>query len=413
MSSHRAFPATSDLRVGPALARPAIVASNFYPHVGGVEETVRQLALRQRASGANPLVVTMRWPKNLPKTDQVDGIEVRRHVFRAAERRPKQFLGALLTRDAIAHRVVADIRAHQSSVVHVQCVSINGWYALRAARRLSLPLVVTVQGELTMDESRVYERSRVLPPLLRQLLREADAVTACSAATLAEAEQWAGVELGSRGRVVFNGVSLDDFDVNPARSPTGRPYIFAIGRLARQKGFDVLLRAFACALRKGFPYDLVLAGDGSERLSLQTLAVELGIPEKVAFLGATPREDVPALFAGSEFFVLPSLHEPMGIVNLEAMAARRAVVATRVGGVPELVGDGENGLLVSPGDSLQLTAALVKLATDRDLARRLGEAGRVRVERFDWAAIAREYDDVYRQASERLGNRQLVAGGGA
>jgi glycogen synthase len=408
VSSHKPSPAPRDVRPAPASPRPAIVASNFYPHMGGVEEAVRQLALRQRASGASPLVVTMRWPKSLPPTDLVDGIEVRRHLFRGAERRPKQFLGAVLTRGAIARRVTADIRSHDASVVHVQCVGINGWYALRAARRLALPLVVTLQGELTMDASRVYEWSRVLPGLLRELLRDADAVTACSAATLAEAQEWSGIDLGGRGSVVYNGVSLDDFDVHPAGSPTGRPYVFAIGRLVPQKGFDVLVRAFASAVRDGFPYDLVLAGDGSERASLQALVSDLGVRKRVAFLGATSREDVPALFTGSEFFVLPSLHEPMGIVNLEAMAARRAVVATRVGGVPELVGDGENGLLVPPGDAAQLSAALVTLAGDRDLARRLGEAGRARAERVDWSDIALEYDEVYRRAADHLRERSLA-----
>lgn len=412
VSSHVPSPAPGDVRPAEGLPRPAIVASNFYPHMGGVEETVRQLARRQRASGAIPLVVTMRWPKSLPPTDLVDGIEVRRHVFRSPERDPKQFLGAVLTRGAIVRRVTAEIRSHDASVVHVQCVSINGWYARHAARRLELPLVVTLQGELTMDASRVYERSRVLPALLRDLLREADAVTACSAATLAEAQEWSGIDLGGRGSVVYNGVSLDDFDVHPAASPTGRPYVFAIGRLVPQKGFDVLVRAFASAAREGFPYDLVLAGDGSERASLQALAGDLGVRERVAFLGATSRGDVPALFGGSEFFVLPSLHEPMGIVNLEAMAARRAVVATRVGGVPELVGDGENGLLVPPGDAERLSAALVRLSGDRALAGRLGEAGRARAERLDWSAIAREYDEVYRRAAEHLREQSPARRGG-
>jgi glycosyltransferase involved in cell wall biosynthesis len=84
------------------------------------------------------------------------------------------------------------------------------------------------------------------------------------------------------------------------------------------------------------------------------------------------------------------------------------VVATRVGGVPELVGDGENGLLVPPGDAAQLSAALVTLAGDRDLARRLGEAGRARAERVDWSDIALEYDEVYRRAADHLRERSLA-----
>lgn len=384
----------------------AIVASSFYPNVGGVEELVRQLARRQRDQGARPLVVTMRWPKSLPAGETMDGVPVRRFVFRTPERSPRQFVGSLVTRSSVARRMTKAISDHGAQVVHVQCVSGNGWYARQSARALGLPLVVTLQGELTMDATGVYQRSRVLPGLLRELLRTADAVTACSGATLREAEEFAAVELGERGHVVYNGVSLGDFD-RPPPPPAPRPYAVAIGRHVPQKGFDVLLRAFATAAgTPDFDLDLVLAGDGPERPRLEVLARDLGIAGRVNFPGSIPRPDVPELFLASSFFVLPSRHEPMGIVNVEAMAAGKAVVASDVGGVAEVVEDGITGLLVPPDEPEPLARALVELATDRGLAKRLGEAGRGRAAAFDWEIVAGEYESVYAEAAERMAQRR-------
>jgi glycosyltransferase involved in cell wall biosynthesis len=103
-----------------------------------------------------------------------------------------------------------------------------------------------------------------------------------------------------------------------------------------------------------------------------------------------------AMFKGCQFFVLPSRHEPMGIVNLEAMAAGKAVVATRVGGVPELVEDGATGLLVSPDDVQGLGSAIQRLVSDDELRSRLGFAGQRRAAQFNWTHISECYVNVYR-----------------
>ena len=127
----------------------------------------------------------------------------------------------------------------------------------------------------------------------------------------------------------------------------------------------------------------------------------LGLGDRVTFPGRVDHATAMRLFAGCSSFVLPSRHEPFGIVNLEAMAAGKAVVATRVGGVPEIVTDGENGLLVEPEDSAELATALRRLADDAALRERLGAAGRQRAEGFTWPAIASAYLDVYETVLDR------------
>jgi glycogen synthase len=387
------------------VSRVAIAASSFAPHRGGVEELVRQLAREQLGEGGSTTVLTMRWPKSLPAREAIEGVPVRRYLYRAPEGGLAHRALAILTMPVTIGAVALHLRLSRAQLVHVQCVSSAAWFVARAARLTRLPLVVTLQGELTMDATDVYGRSPFLRSTLRQLLRTADAVTACSQDTLDEARTWSGLDLGDRATVVPNGVRLTDFEgVEPTRRP--RPYVLAIGRHVRQKGFDVLLDAYAelCG-RADFDWDLVIAGDGPEHDALVARAEELGLADRVAFPGATDRRQTIGLFKGSSLFALPSRHEPFGIVNLEAMAAGRPVVASSVGGVPEFIEDGVTGLLVPPEDPGALAEAIGRLHDDPRQASALGQNGLRRANDFDWPAINRAYQHVYRQAMQRRASR--------
>ncbi len=380
-----------------AVRRPrvALFASSFHPHTGGVEELVRQLAHAQQAAGIEPFVYTMRWPKSLPLSETYEGIPVRRLVFRVPEGGARRTTGAVATNPATLARLVASLRRDGCDLIHVQCVSSAAWFALQAARALRIPLVATLQGELTMDADHIFERSPSARRSMRLVLRHADAVTACSGATLDEAERWLGRPFGARGRVIHNGVRVADFaDAAPHREET--PYVFALGRLVPQKGFDVLLDAMAALVAKGHhPHRLLLAGDGAERSSLERTADRLGLADRARFLGVTDRARTASLFRGADAFVLPSRHEPFGIVNLEAMAASVPVVATRVGGVPEFVTDGDTGVLVPPEDPGAMADALDRVLGDAALGAQLREAGRRCADAHDWSAIEQQYRSVY------------------
>ena len=109
---------------------------------------------------------------------------------------------------------------------------------------------------------------------------------------------------------------------------------------------------------------------------------------------------------GLHFFVLPSRHEPLGIVNLEAMAAGKPVVATRVGGVPEVVIDGVTGLLMSPGDPVDLADGVCRLLENPTLAEQLGKGGSRVVAAYDWPSVSEQYDNVYEEAHARAAYRR-------
>lgn len=373
----------------------ALFASAFHPHLGGVEELCRQLAHAYAADGHPTIVVTNQWPPTLPAEETFEGIPVYRLPMRVPGGPVKARLKYLLTAGGLRRRLLEILRRHEIDVLHVQCVSTNGYYALLAKRELGLPLVVTAQGERTMDAEQIYQRSPFMNVLLRELLREADRITACSRNTLDDIESFYGQPLGDRASVVYNGINFAEFDDGPAPPPPARPFILGIGRHVPQKGFDVLLRGFAQAALP--THDLVLAGDGPERPRLVELARELGVDGRVRFPGKADRATAVSLFKSCQFFVLPSRQEPMGIVNLEAMAAGKAVVASRVGGVPEIVVDGETGILVEPENPEALAGVIRRLAGDGDLRARLGGAGRKRAETFAWPVIADRYKGIYRQ----------------
>jgi phosphatidyl-myo-inositol alpha-mannosyltransferase len=378
--------------------RIAIFASSFHPHTGGVEELVRQLAHQQQAVDLVPTVYTMRWPKDLPGVESFEGIPVRRFVFRTPEGEPRRVLAAAAANPPTFARLVESLRRDRCELIHVQCVSSAAWFAARAARLLRLPLVVTLQGELTMDADHVFERSPWARRALRVALGEAAAVTACSGATLAEAEAWFGRPFGRRGQVIANGVRTREFDLaEPHRE--AQPYLFALGRHVPQKGFDVLIRAMRVLADGGDQRLLLLAGDGPDRSDLEGLAEQLGLGRAVRFLGVTDRAATASLFRGAEAFVLPSRHEPFGIVNLEAMAAGTPVIATRVGGVTDVVVDAGTGLLVPPDDPIPLAQAIGRLRTDQALRTTLITGGRECADRHEWAAIEQQYRAVYRDVS--------------
>jgi sugar transferase (PEP-CTERM/EpsH1 system associated) len=185
--------------------------------------------------------------------------------------------------------------------------------------------------------------------------------------------------------VIRNGIDIDQFtdlpDQQTARAMFGLPVpgkiMAAIGRPRPVKGFSYLLEAFAQIAADQPDLYLLFVGDGPEKRPLQTAAQQLPSANRVIFLG--DQQEIPRLLAALDILVLPSLWEGLPNVVLEAMAAGLPVVATAVGGTPELVVEGETGLLVPPRDPATLAEAIVTLLTDPELARRLGENGRQRV----------------------------------
>jgi glycosyltransferase involved in cell wall biosynthesis len=193
-----------------------------------------------------------------------------------------------------------------------------------------------------------------------------------------------------------NGVAATP-PADPVRLADG-PTILEVARLADVKGQRQLIRALACLDATAVLVGRDLEQGGAYEATLRDEARRLGVADRVILAGY--REDVPALLAGCDVFCLPSRAEGMPLVVLEAMAQARPVVATAVGGTPELVVDGETGLLVPPDDVDALARALKRALSDPGLATRMGEAGRARVERdFSLAASTARVLSLYSEAA--------------
>jgi glycosyltransferase involved in cell wall biosynthesis len=197
-----------------------------------------------------------------------------------------------------------------------------------------------------------------------------------------------------RVRVIYNGIDLrphDEARDGPAlRRELGCPVnacvILSIARLVAEKDHATLLTAFRRVAERDERLHLWIAGDGPLGATLAAQAQRLGLESRVLFLGF--RADVPRLLAGADLLAIASQREGLPNVALEAMAARRAVVATAVAGTPELVQDGETGLLVPPGAPEALAGALGALIADPVRRRQMGERGRRRVEQWFEASVA-------------------------
>lgn len=220
--------------------------------------------------------------------------------------------------------------------------------------------------------------------LVRIQARRLSAIVGVSQASARRLESFVGLPPGSV-RVVRNGVP-EPGSSPPLATPPGRPVIGAVGRLDRQKGFDVLVRAVA-----SLPdVHLVLIGDGPERHALEDSIAQLGLQDRVTLLGWSA--EAPALMRSFDVLAAPSRWEGLPLVVLEAMLAGVPVVATPVGGVPDAVRHGQTGLLVPVDDDRALTAALDQLVSDRALRRQLAAAAADDARRhFTVEAMVRSY----------------------
>ena len=182
-----------------------------------------------------------------------------------------------------------------------------------------------------------------------------------------------------------------------------------MARLEPEKGHPTLLEAWSSVVAAVPNATLLVVGEGSRREALEAMAHELGVADRVVFTGR--RDDVPAVTAALDVAVLPSYREALGLTILEAMALSRPIVASNVGGIPEMVEDGVTGLLVPPHDAEALAAAIIRLLRDHPLADTLGRAGHDLVhEKFCIERMVSAVEQIYDDGARTLRLSEVAAG---
>jgi len=283
------------------------------------------------------------------------------------------------------------------------------WYAdmaglwIRTLHRI--PLVVTLHS---MEPLRPWKADQLGSGYLlstwieRTAVEAADRVIAVSRRMREDILQHFRVD-PARVVVIHNGIDPDRFRRTERRDALERhgvrpPYVLFVGRITDQKGIFDLLRA---APRLPAGVQVVLCASAPDTPEIEA-RLRRALPEhpNVRWIDAmVPVEEVVQLYSHAAVFACPSVYEPFGLINLEAMACETPVVASAVGGIVEVVEDGVTGLLVPPARPDELAAALTRVLADGDRARAMGRAGRRRVEeRFAWASVAERTEGVYAEA---------------
>tara|TARA_Y100000310_G_scaffold294223_1_gene324534 strand:- start:401 stop:1450 length:1050 start_codon:yes stop_codon:yes gene_type:complete len=221
--------------------------------------------------------------------------------------------------------------------------------------------------------------------LVGSMHRSAHSVTVISTALKERAKKFGRNDV----TIISNGLTLQD--IPRAEKVPGR--ILFVGRHEKMKGIDTLLNAFA--LLEHPQAHLRLVGDGSQKATYEKLAGELGIADRVTFLGFVPMPDVYEEFAQAEIFCGLSRSEALGNVFLEAQAAACAVVGTHIEGIPDIVQDGKHGILIEPDNREQAAHALTKLLNDDALRSAMAAEGVQHAKGYDWSQIAERYASQY------------------
>jgi glycogen(starch) synthase len=365
--------------------RLAFQSDAFLPAViGGAEVFALHLLKALQSRGHQVLVLT--------SGGEAGGVV--RHAHEGVDIVKLDFPNVLLARDLAAYarlcaevgRIVADF---EPDALLLSDTGRCGFFFLRRRAAGAVPRLLTLHSPV-----RPAERDT----LQNQLMREADAIVAVSRALhgdVVAAAPWARPKLSA----IVNALPMPA--LAPSLLPTAPPRLLFIGRLVADKGADVAIQALAHARDAGLILDLVVTGDGPERPALQALTRTLGLEEHIAFNGWTQPTDIPALINTATAVLVPSRwREPFGLVALQAAQMGRPVIASAVGGLPEIVEDDETGLLVPADDAQALAQAIIRLTSAPGLAARLGRNARRRAQDvFGFDRLVDDYEAAIRKVA--------------
>lgn len=369
----------------------------FWPQVGGMS-VAAEVLLQELGGRGYTIVAVTGADEEAPRAENdesLHGITVKRFPFWQVLK------DGNVDRIATLQRSIAALkRRFAADVVHLGGIGPSMVFHWQTTRQAPAPTLLTLHSSNTL--------SGTAHTLARRTLEHAQWVAGCSRAILDEARHVLP-SIRSRSSVIYNAVR------QPALAPAplpATPSLLCVGRLEAHKGFEHAIGALAI-LRERVPHlRLFIAGDGPERGSLEHQAAAAGVASAVRFLGPVPHDRIYKLMNDATMVLVPSRREPFGLVAAEAGLMRRAVVATRIGGLPEVVSHGETGILIDKASSAALAAAVGDLlASPQTLARMGAAAERRALERFSVAQHADAYDRLYRRiaADARLRDRGAVS----
>ena len=363
-------------------------------HHGGTETVARNLAMSMAQRGHEVHIFTTAYNTN-------DSIDKYKNII--VHRYGKNFK---FENANISLNIFRKTLTYRLDIVHAHAnYPPADLAALIYAKRNKIPLIVTLHG--LPDESYGGFIQRMLKYfyskyLLRRLLDNAEIVIIPSSSLVNEPEL---SNIRDKMVVIPHGINLADYEISYTSEecrkilglPLDRKILLYLGALEPYKGVDLLIKSLPKIARDIEDVKLIIAGTGKMNDELKNLANKLKVERYIQFVGFVKESLKPFYYKSAEIFVLPSISrlECFGIVNLEAMACSTPVIASRITGIPEIVENGKNGLLVPPGDSEALANAIIYLLENEEARKKMGKSGRKKVEDYSWEKIAEQTEKIY------------------
>jgi glycosyltransferase involved in cell wall biosynthesis len=366
--------------------RILIVNSEYPPIGGGAGNASAHIAEQLKKSGHNVMVVTSHFAK-LPYRERSENLTVYRvpSIRRRQDRsNPLEQIIFILSASFWTLSLIPHFRPNATLAFFGVPSGAITWLIKMVYR---IPYVISLRGG-DVPGFRPYDfhiYHKLIAPFLRVIWKNASVVIANSSGLRDLAHTFdASFEIP----IIPNGVDLELF--KKGERDWSSPRLLSVGRIVHQKGLDLAMHALGRL--KDLNWEWQIAGDGPEMQALQSLAQELGIEQRVFFLGWQSREQIIESYRRANVFLFPSRHEGMPNAILEAMSSGLPVIASCIAGNEELVIEGQTGYLVPSEDIEVLQDALKKMLTDSALRQQMGDASRRRVEEnYSWESTAQQY----------------------
>ncbi len=378
-----------------------ILNYEFPPLGGGGGIGCYELSKELVKMGNEVIVITTGY-NNLPSFEIKDGITIYRVDCFRRDLEVASFHSMGLFLPKTMRLLTNLIKKHEIDIINAHFALPSAVPGIFVRKITKVPIVVTLIGGDIYDPTKRKHLFRRFGfnPIVRFVLKHADTLTSIS-----EDIKSRSIELGARKdiTVIPYGVNTDLFNPKKRNNTIIKKFggknskmILSVGRLIKRKGYQYLIRAIPKVLID-FPNSIfAIVGEGPERHPLTKLIEKLKIDDRVLFLGNIPNTNLPELYASSDLFVLPSIHEGLGIVYLEAMASGVPIITTNSGGMRDLIIDKQTGILIKSRKSEEIANTIISLLNDDKLANYLENHGRKLVERkYSWRQTAVKYMRVY------------------
>jgi N-acetyl-alpha-D-glucosaminyl L-malate synthase BshA len=291
---------------------------------------------------------------------------------------------------SLSNKIAQLIHLEDLDIIHAHYAiphSICGYLGIKISKKENVKLITTLHG----TDISLVGKDESYKNITRFSLEESDGITAVSNSLKDETIDIFKVD--KEINVIYNFIDPIDYKELKLQKEEDKKYVIHISNFREVKNIDILIKAFYLAQRK-VKAELILVGEGPETAKAQRLALDFGLKDKIHFMGK--QDTVLPLLSRSDLFLLPSKKESFGLVALEAMGCKLPVIASNIGGLPEVIQDGITGRLYDPEDAEGMAEGIIELLTQEELRNQMGVLGQERAfKHFNSKDIVKQYEDLY------------------